>query len=187
MTFHSRESVRQLVSLLHRRHSDIVRAISVFDDHNQLFVTSNYHQSPDLLRLPDNTPLTAKYLKQRQGNSVILRTPILSESYYPDESPGQDAKPTGNPLGYVAIELDLQSVRLQQYKEVFISTLLLLLCLCIAMLFAYRLMRDVTGPIRNMVSTVDRIRRGQLDSRVEGYMLGELDVLKTALTRWRCR
>ncbi|HBQ79124.1 MAG TPA: two-component sensor histidine kinase BarA, partial [Erwinia persicina] len=90
-------------------------------------------------------------------------------------------KPTGNPLGYVAIELDLQSVRLQQYKEVFISTLLLLLCLCIAMVFAYRLMRDVTGPIRNMVSTVDRIRRGQLDSRVEGHMLGELDVLKNGI------
>ena len=48
-------------------------------------------------------------------------------------------------------------------------------------------MRDVTGPIRNMVNTVDRIRRGQLDSRVEGFMLGELDMLKTALTRWRCR
>ncbi|CCG86173.1 sensor histidine kinase/response regulator [Erwinia piriflorinigrans CFBP 5888] len=181
MTFHSRESVRQLVSLLHRRHSGIVRAISVFDDHNQLFVTSNYHQAPDLLRLPDNTPLTRQTMKLRYGNSVILRTPILSESYYPDESPDQDAKPTGNPLGYVAIELDLQSVRLQQYKEVFISTLLLLLCLCIAMLFAYRLMRDVTWPIRNMVSTVDRIRRGQLDSRVEGYMLGELDVLKNGI------
>ncbi len=39
-------------------------------------------------------------------------------------------------------------------------------------------MRDVTGPIRNMVNTVDRIRRGQLDSRVEGFMLGELDMLK---------
>ena len=181
MTFRSRESVRQLVSLLHRRHSDIVRAISVFDDDNQLFVTSNYLQNPDLLRLPDNTQLTARFLKERHGNSVILRTPILSESYYPDESPGRDAKPTGNPLGYVAIELDLQSVRLQQYKEVFISTLLVLLCLCIAMLFAYRLMRDVTGPIRNMVSTVDRIRRGQLDSRMEGYMLGELDVLKNGI------
>ncbi|MDI6978631.1 histidine kinase dimerization/phospho-acceptor domain-containing protein, partial [Serratia sp. Se-RSBMAAmG] len=54
-------------------------------------------------------------------------------------------------------------------------------CLCIAMLFAYRLMRDVTGPIRNMVSTVDRIRRGQLDSRVDGYMLGELSILKNGI------
>lgn len=84
-------------------------------------------------------------------------------------------------LGYIAIELDLRTVRLQQYKEIFVATLLLSLCLCIAMLFAYRLMRDVTGPIRNMVNTVDRIRRGQLDSRVEGYMLGELDMLKNGI------
>ncbi|QKJ88463.1 two-component sensor histidine kinase BarA [Paramixta manurensis] len=181
MTFHSRESVRELVSLLHRRHSDIVRAITVFDDQNQVFVTSNYHLNPDLLRTPDTTKLLPGIAIERSGNAMILRTPIVSESYYPDESPGQDAKPTGNPLGYVAIELDLQSVRLQQYKEVFVSTLLLLFCLCIAMLFAYRLMRDVTGPIRNMVSTVDRIRRGQLDSRVEGYMLGELDMLKNGI------
>ncbi|SFN09978.1 two-component system, NarL family, sensor histidine kinase BarA [Izhakiella capsodis] len=181
MTFHSKESVRQLVSLLHRRHSDIVRAITVYDDKNHLFVTSNYQLSPNLLRLPANHALPLKLTYERQGDFIILRTPIVSESYYPDESPGQDAKPTGNPLGYVAIELDLQSIRLQQYKEVFISTLLLLFCLSIAILFAYRLMRDVTGPIRRMVNAVDRIRRGQLDSRVEGHMLGELDVLKNGI------
>ncbi|MEI2265724.1 two-component sensor histidine kinase BarA [Erwinia sp. CGal63] len=181
LTFHSKESVRQLVSLLHRRHSDIVRAITVFDAQNQLFVTSNYRASADKLRMPADARLPATFSYQRLGNSVILRTPILSESYYPDESPNEEAKPNGNPLGYVAIELDLQSVRLQQYKEVFVSTLLLLSCLCLAMLFAYRLMRDVTGPIRDMVNTVDRIRRGQLDSRVTGHMLGELDMLKNGI------
>lgn len=181
MTFHSKESVRQLVSLLHRRHSDIVRAISVFDAKNQLFVTSNYHMNAQRLRVPDEAQIPDAFTRQRQGNTIILRTPIVSESYYPDESPGEDAKPDGNPLGYVAIELDLQSVRLQQYKEVFVSTVLLLFCLGLAMLFAYRLMRDVTGPIRDMVSTVDRIRRGQLDSRVTGYMLGELDMLKNGI------
>ena len=181
MTFHSRESVRQLVSVLHRRHSDIVRAITVFDDKNQVFVTSNYHLNQEILRLPDGVKRPKVTAIQRVGNIMVLRTPVVSDSYYPDELPGRDAKPTGNPLGYVAIELDLQSVRLQQYKEVFVSTLLLLFCLAIAMLFAYRLMRDVTGPIRNMVSTVDRIRRGQLDSRVEGHMLGELDMLKNGI------
>ncbi|HBV38134.1 MAG TPA: two-component sensor histidine kinase BarA [Erwinia sp.] len=181
MTFHSKEPVRQLVSLLHRRHSDIVRAITVFDAQNQLFVTSNYRASVDKLRLPQGTKFSTTFSYQRLGQSVILRTPVLSESYYPDESPTEDAKPNGNPLGYIAIELDLQSVRLQQYKEVFVSTLLLLFCLCLAMLFAYRLMRDVTGPIRDMVNTVDRIRRGQLDSRVTGHMLGELDMLKNGI------
>lgn len=181
MASHSPAAVRQLVSLLHRRHSDIVRAITVFDDHNNVFVASNYQQHDNLLRLPDGVRPPGSLASERHGNVIVLRTPVVSENWYPDETPGTDLKPTGNPLGYIAIELDLQSVRLQQYKEVFVSTLLLIFCLCIAMLFAYRLMRDVTGPIRNMVSTVDRIRRGQLDSRVEGYMLGELDILKNGI------
>ncbi len=33
---------------------------------------------------------------------MILRTPIVSESYSPDESPESDAKMPGNMLGYVA-------------------------------------------------------------------------------------
>lgn len=59
-------------------------------------------------------------------------------------------------LGYVALELDLKSVRLQQYKEIFISGVMMLFCIGIALIFGWRLMRDVTGPIRNMVNTVDR-------------------------------
>lgn len=180
MTFRSRESVRQLVSLLHRRHSDIVRAITVFDAQNNLFVTSNYHHNYTQLQLPKDVPMPTDMMLTRRGDSLILRTPILSESQFSDENSSEEAHPDSN-LGYVAIELDLQSVRLQQYKEVFVSTLLLLLCMCIAILFAYRLMRDVTGPIRNMVNTVDRIRRGQLDSRVEGFMLGELQMLKNGI------
>lgn len=180
MTFRSRESVRQLVSLLHRRHSDIVRAITIFDSQNNLFVTSNYHHNYTQLQLPKGVPMPTDMMLTRRGDSLILRTPILSESQFPDEDTSGEAHPDSN-LGYVAIELDLQSVRLQQYKEVFVSTLLLLLCMCIAILFAYRLMRDVTGPIRNMVNTVDRIRRGQLDSRVEGFMLGELQMLKNGI------
>ncbi len=179
MTFHNRESVRHLVNLLHRHHSDIVRSISVFDADNKLFVTSNYHQNINQLQLPAGSPLPRELTLARRGGSLIMRTPIISENNLPDAE-NQAGNPI-TPLGYITIELDLDSVRLQQYKEAFVSTLLLLLCLCIAMLFAYRLMRDVTGPIRNMVSTVDRIRRGQLDSRVEGYMLGELDMLKNGI------
>ena len=181
MTWHNREALRALVSLLHRRHSAIVRAISVFDNNNRLYVTSNNNQNLSLLQKEDIRALPDEVSMERHGTLLILRTPITPEHHAVDELSSEEAKPAGNPLGYVAIELDLQSVRLQQYKEVFVATLMLLFCLCIAMLFAYRLMRDVTGPIRNMVTTVDRIRRGQLDSRVEGYMLGELSILKNGI------
>ncbi|MFK3661516.1 two-component sensor histidine kinase BarA [Scandinavium sp. NPDC088450] len=181
MNLQNRESIGQLISVLHRRHSDIVRAISVYDEHNRLFVTSNYHLDPSELQLPKGAPLPRRLSVIRSGDLMILRTPIISESYSPDESPTSEAKTPVNMLGYVALELDLKSVRLQQYKEIFISSVMMLFCIGIALIFGWRLMRDVTGPIRNMVNTVDRIRRGQLDSRVEGFMLGELDMLKNGI------
>ncbi|MEG1921049.1 MAG: two-component sensor histidine kinase BarA, partial [Citrobacter sp.] len=181
MNLQNRESIGQLISVLHRRHSDIVRAISVYDENNRLFVTSNFHLDPSEMQLPAGSPFPRKLNVTRQGDVMILRTPIISESYSPDESAVSDAKNTKNMLGYVALELDLKSVRLQQYKEIFISSVMMLFCIGIALIFGWRLMRDVTGPIRNMVNTVDRIRRGQLDSRVEGFMLGELDMLKNGI------
>jgi two-component system sensor histidine kinase BarA len=181
MNLQNREPIGQLISVLHRRHSDIVRGISVYDEHNRLFVTSNYRLDPSELQLPHGTQLPRRLTVTRTGDLLILRTPILSESYSPDESPDADAKTPVNMLGYVALELDLRSVRLQQYKEIFISSAMMLFCIGIALIFGWRLMRDVTGPIRNMVNTVDRIRRGQLDSRVEGFMLGELDMLKNGI------
>ncbi len=181
MTLQDREAIGQLISVLHRRHSEIVRAISIYDEQNHLFVTSNFQLDPRGLRLADGAPLPRRLTVTRMGDQMILRTPIVSEGYSPDESAATDAKPAGNMLGYVALELDLKSVRLQQYKEIFISSLMIMFCIGIALIFGWRLMRDVTSPIRNMVNTVDRIRRGQLDSRVEGFMLGELDMLKNGI------
>ena len=94
MTFRSRESVRQLVSLLHRRHSDIVRSITVFDAQNNLFVTSNYHHNFAQLQLPKGVPLPTELMLTRRGDSLILRTPILSESQYPDETADGGSHPT---------------------------------------------------------------------------------------------
>jgi two-component system sensor histidine kinase BarA len=42
MTLQDREAIGQLISVLHRRHSEIVRGISIYDEQNHLFVTSNF-------------------------------------------------------------------------------------------------------------------------------------------------
>ncbi|KIS45564.1 two-component sensor histidine kinase BarA [Kosakonia radicincitans] len=181
MALQDREAIGQLISVLHRRHSDIVRAITIYDGRNDVFVSSNFQLDGDDLRLPEGQPFPRKLSVTRRGDTMVLRTPILSEGLEPANTALPADKITGNMLGYVALQLDLKSVRLQQYKEIFISSLMILFCIGIALIFGWRLMRDVTGPIRNMVNTVDRIRRGQLDSRVEGFMLGELDMLKNGI------
>ncbi|MGR5066532.1 two-component sensor histidine kinase BarA [Photobacterium sp. DNB22_13_2] len=174
----NREPVRRLISYAHRKHSQIVRSIAVFNTDNELFVTSNFHRNFEALMYPDDQPIPMLLETRLNENSLILRAPILKEGQFSNSSiPGYQDEV----LGYIALELDLSALRLQQYQEVFTALMVLLLGLTLSSLFAYRLMKDVTRPISHMVSVVDRIRRGHLDVRIEGQLLGELDTLKNGI------
>ncbi|OEF27790.1 two-component sensor histidine kinase BarA [Vibrio rumoiensis] len=182
MTQQSREAVRRLISYAHRKHSDIVRSIAVFDAHHELFVTSNFHPNFQSLTFDKTKPIPLlSTIEQSKTNPsiMILRSPILAEGQFVDPN-GKEIDPN-KPLGYIAIELDLSSLRLQQYQEIFAALMVLLLGIGLSGFFAYRLMRDVTLPISHMVSVVDRIRRGHLDVRIEGKLHGELDTLKSGI------
>lgn len=182
MTQQSREAVRRLISYAHRKHSDIVRSIAVFDTHHELFVTSNFHPDFQSLTFDKSKPiplLSSITQSKTNPNLMILRSPILAEGQFSSPS-GKKVGPN-QALGYIAMELDLSSLRLQQYQEIFAALIVLLLGMGLSGFFAYRLMRDVTLPISHMVSVVDRIRRGHLDVRIEGKLHGELDTLKSGI------
>lgn len=175
----SHEAVRRIISYAHRKNSDVVRSIAVFDAKHQLFVTSNFHPNFEALTFPENEPIPLLTDVELVDTHLILRAPILTESKLTLQ-PGTTIDPN-KPLGYIAMELDLSPLRLQQYQEIFAALVVLALGLALSGVFAYRLMHDVTQPITNMQKTVDRIRRGHLDSRIEGTMHGELDSLKKGI------
>ncbi|WP_394145508.1 two-component sensor histidine kinase BarA [Vibrio atypicus] len=174
----SRESVRRIISYAHRKNSKFVRSIAVFDYNHELFVTSNFHPNFESLTFPRNEPIPLLVSSYLQENTLILRAPVIAESGLIATARSQENNPA---LGYVAVELDLSSLRLQQYQEVFSAVLVLLIGLGLSAVFAYRLMYDVTRPISHMKNMVDRIRRGHLDVRIEGKMHGELDSLKNGI------
>ncbi|MCG3731421.1 two-component sensor histidine kinase BarA [Vibrio cincinnatiensis] len=174
----SRESVRRIISYAHRKHSKFVRSIAVFDARHELFVTSNFHPNFEALMYPKDQPIPVLGNSQLYDNTLILRTPILAETRLIEENVSASSTPA---LGYIAIELDLSSLRLQQYQEIFSACLVLIMGLTLSGIFAFRLMHDVTRPISHMKNMVDRIRRGHLDVRIEGKMHGELDALKKGI------
>ncbi|MGR5546467.1 two-component sensor histidine kinase BarA [Vibrio sp. PNB22_2_2] len=175
----SREAVRRLISYTHRKNSKLVRSIAVFDEQHELFVTSNFHPDFEALTFPKDQPIPQLGNSEIFDNALILRVPILSEGRYLSAltNEGQASKA----IGYIAVEMDLSTLRLQQYQEVFSAFLVLVLGISLASIFASRLMHDVTQPITHMKNVVDRIRRGHLDVRIEGKMHGELDQLKNGI------
>ncbi|MGB2078491.1 MAG: two-component sensor histidine kinase BarA [Vibrio sp.] len=179
MTDQSREAVRRLISYTHRKHSDIVRSIAVFDANHQLFVTSNFHPNFESLKFDTSKPIPLLSSQDSKNDILILRAPILAEGQFSD-SQGKPTQ-TDQALGYIAIELDRSSLKLQQYQEIFSAMIVLFLGIGLSGIFAYRLMQDVTRPITHMVSVVDKIRRGYLDVRIETKLHGELDMLKSGI------
>ncbi len=175
----SREAVRRLISYAHRKNSKLVRSIAVFDSNHELFVTSNFHPSFESLMFPKDQPIPQLGSSELYDNYLILRVPVLSEGQYLTDLSNKSQATRA--IGYIAVELDLSSLRLQQYQEVFSAFLVLILGLGLASIFASRLMHDVTQPITHMKNVVDRIRRGHLDVRIEGKMHGELDQLKNGI------
>ncbi|MCV9878527.1 two-component sensor histidine kinase BarA [Brenneria izbisi] len=181
ITQKQQKTIQPLINTIHRSHSTTIRTISVFNEKNQLLASTNIRHNNLLMSSINDVPFYHGLHQHSSENFLILHMPIIADSEITIGTVTPPIHDIIKPIGYIVIELDITALKLQQYQEIFVAVLLLLLCLAIAVLFAYHLMRDVTAPIRNMVETVDRIRRGQLDSRVEGHMLGELDMLKNGI------
>lgn len=173
------QQVDSLINSLHRRNSEIVRAIAIFDKNNKLFDISNDKYDVNRLRLAANEAMPTTLSKTEYGNSIILKMPIISETSSPN--PWNTSTSDALLVGYIAIDLDLRAAQLQQYKEIATSIVLLILCLGGTALFAHVLVRKVTQPLNCMVKAVDRIRQGQLNSRVTGAMPGELSALQNGI------
>ncbi len=87
--------VNQVVlDALNARHSYQVHVVGETEQVDTVSgVTSNFHLDPSSMQLGSNVPFPRQLTVTRDGDIMILRTPIISESYSPDESPSSDANP----------------------------------------------------------------------------------------------
>ena len=76
----SREALKKLIGLTHRRHSPAIKSIAIFDNNNKLFVTSNYHRNFGLLRLPPGEPIPEIAEIELLDEYIVLRAPITAET-----------------------------------------------------------------------------------------------------------
>nr|WP_086940253.1 two-component sensor histidine kinase BarA [Thaumasiovibrio occultus] len=177
MSTNNHDAVRRMINFTHRKYSELIRTIAVFDNNNQILLTS-FYRNQELLMFPSDQGIPDQTVAVWHDNSLILKTPIVSEEQLGFLPNSGSIGPT---VGYIALELDLSALRLQQYHEVFVAMAVLTFGLLISIVFAFKLTKEVTGPISDMVAMVDRIRRGHLDTRIEGRMIGELDTLKNGI------
>lgn len=165
------EKVLKFINYSHRRNSDIVRSIAIFDKNNQMFAMSNYHKDFKALQLKSIKNIPFNDVSTFHENNLIIHSPIF----------GYSAKTEHKVIGYVSLEIDLSSLHLQQYYEILTALIALIFGFLLSGVFAYRLMKDVTTPINHMVKIINKIKQGHLSIRIKGQLLGELDTLKNGI------
>ncbi|NRA55707.1 MAG: two-component sensor histidine kinase BarA [Gammaproteobacteria bacterium] len=170
-----REELKDLVDTMHRSHSPLINSIAVFNEYNQLYVTSNYHRimagkSLGVSKLPTKLTITST------DDYVEIISPITLEITNSYGNLTQEIT-----VGYMMLQLNSHNTLLQQHRVAVTTFIIILLGIQLNLFFSFRLVNNVTRPISEMVRAVAKIREGKLDTRLQGSLIGELEILKRGI------
>ncbi|GGX69880.1 response regulator [Saccharospirillum salsuginis] len=88
---------------------------------------------------------------------------------------------TSPPSGWLEVEFDYANTQVAHYRTILINSLMLVLGMLAVAGLAVWLSREISQPVRNMIETVDAIREGNLDARVDLKASGELHDLEVGI------
>ncbi|EDQ01258.1 two-component sensor histidine kinase BarA [Shewanella benthica] len=178
------ESTKKLITAIQLNKASLVQFIAIFDTNNRVIVTSHHYKNHEMMRydLPFSSLLNTQL--EQVGDSIILRTPIFSshnELHLNTDENSDTERLVAIKLGYIAILVNKENALLEQHRAAVAAFIIVLIGVQLNLLFTFRLVKNVTQPITEMVRVVAKIREGKLDTRVDGNLIGELDLLKRGI------
>lgn len=124
---------------------------------------------------PNTLNDTIKYLVPVTLPDVIIDT-------YPENAQHlEDEGLKSTVIGWMQAELDHKATRLKEYQVLIHSAFIGLLGLSISCLLALRLGYDVTHPILELTDAVEKIKNGNLETRVNATSHWELGILESGI------
>ncbi len=168
--------VNRLASIFHSNNSDFVRTIMVYDANNKSILSTSQRFSPRTFRYNQS--------ELEEIENTIVQFESGYALYAPIElfRPSKDGMPTIQRFyGYVVILVSKQSIKNSQYSMMFTSLITLMLALMVCSLFARKMMRMISRPIRDMNQMVLHVREGILSARINRKYNGEIELLRVGI------
>ncbi|MDD8058765.1 MAG: two-component sensor histidine kinase BarA [Shewanella sp.] len=196
-----RDSTKRLLAASQINNASLIHSIAVFDAENQLFVTSHYHKDFETMRYKQPLAQLIGVDHETIDDTMVIRVPIISHTGYEasllsslNRSKDNDAQPITQHLiepiynsqqeqvlGYISVLLNKENALLEQHRAAIAAFIIVLIGVQFNLFFTFRLVKHVNHPITEMVRVVAKIREGKLDTRLEGNLIGELDLLKRGI------
>lgn len=188
----NKPQMQRLLNVSHRKNSPMVRSITVFDDRNHLFVTSNQHKDfPQLIDLaaqsmPEQTDM------QLTAQGLLIRVPILLDASHVQElmlnqlatnTQLERVIASEGKLGYIVVQLQDDSTELAQQSSLLASVLIIFAGLTLALVMAISLLRRIYLPMQRLLNHVERLTEGRYSALGDDSYLYEFDVLRLGLNQ----
>uniref|UniRef100_UPI003735B471 two-component sensor histidine kinase BarA n=1 Tax=Shewanella colwelliana TaxID=23 RepID=UPI003735B471 len=179
------ETTKRLITSVQLNKSNLVQFIAIFDTNNRVIVTSHHYKSHEFMRYNNPIESLEGTDLEQFGDSLIMRSPIYSSErelvVTPQNNIGTAQANEGKKLGYIAVLINKENALLEQHRAAVAAFIIVLIGVQLNLLFTFRLVKNVTHPITEMVRVVAKIREGKLTTRVDGNLIGELDLLKRGI------
>lgn len=181
------KTVKNIIGYVHRKHTDLIESIAIFDTAGNLYATTNFTKDFEKF-LHSSTQMVSTYTSiVFEPDCIILKTPIFAE-FESSSSPYATWEQRSGRLpgeltirGYIAVRLSTTPTRLSLYSDIAQSVFVVLIGLILGLIFASSLIKEVVEPINRMIKAIYSIKEGQLDTRITGGMYGELDRLRSGI------
>lgn len=177
----SRTILRRILGATHRKNSEMIKSIAVFDAQNKMFVTSNWHRDFKLLKIKSGQNIPEITQVIINSDTIVIQTPIIDESNFLEYQLTFDQP--RKVMGYISLEVTRTYVDLLLFRDAVFSFAVLLLGIIGSLFIAFRQAKRITAPITQMASVVEKISLGRLNSRVEGHYSGEIASLQEGINQ----
>lgn len=162
-----------------------VRSVSIFNKDGRLLAHAGHEQETPM-NIISVTDLSHGITMADTGHSLLFTIPVtirdvIVEDFAYADSAYIQAENHDNVLGWISLELGRMTTTIRQYQVLFACSIILLIGLAISGFFAFRMGRDVTRPILQIAHAVEKIKNGNLNTRVYTSSRGELRHLESGI------
>ncbi|TMO77599.1 two-component sensor histidine kinase BarA [Pseudoalteromonas aurantia] len=172
-----RVNLHRILSTAHNKHAPLVKSISVFDQDNQLLLTSNFHEKFNKLHYFGDISQLHKTEMIKLTDTFVFYTPIKQLTEHSEEW----HKTHPETLAILAVEISQDQALISQQQSLILSSCIILIAILLSALLSLRVSRMFTMPLSNLLLATDKLVEGKRDIGIQHTMQGEFELLRQGL------
>ncbi|WP_046003475.1 two-component sensor histidine kinase BarA [Pseudoalteromonas rubra] len=170
--------LHRVITTTHNQHGSFVNSIALFNEDNQLLLTSNYHNEFNQLHYRGNvTELHATEIVQYLDRYIIFAP--VKQPQQQGTSDWQNAHTRTTAV--LMIELSKDQAIIGQQQALLFSGAIIMVALLLSAFVSTRLSRMFSTPLSHLLLATDKLLEGKTKIGVEQPMQGEFDLLREGL------